>query len=256
MSREGGARRVDFLQTLLAQGIVPECRRWYSTATARLTASFGQRSRGHRQRLRAIKHDLRYHSRRLFRKAMFFARFSLRPRNQVTQHKHELRPPSSQAVCVAACRAHPRVHVINAASTKDCLRKFFRTRELALRLRHEYQQSALAQKDIRIILMLIRSRCERRVGQAHQNDDRKQLNDYSFSRSTEPRRVRGLPTTRTRERQLACLYVKASHENLGLCRKLINFAATRQGARAEKRLRCHSSLYLFQSKGGLSRHRR
>lgn len=253
---------VDFLQTLLAQGIVPvvpplgfdgdgKTYRVNSDSVAVATA----------EALRAIKlifvttHDGLFRQGQLFRQILAGDLEAM-----VTQHKHELAPSIfSKAVhAVAACRAGiPRVHVINGRIDEGLLAEVFSNEGIGtLVYVSEYQQIRRAlKKDIRSILMLIQeSVASEELVKRTRATIEKQLNDYYiFEIDRNPVGCVALHTYPDQKKgELACLYVKASHENLGIGRKLINFAETRARELGLEELLALSTqaFTYFQSKGG------
>jgi amino-acid N-acetyltransferase len=260
----GKVERVDveLLQTLLAQGIVPvvpplgfdgdgKTYRVNSDSVAVATA----------EALKAIKlifittHD------GLFRQGQLSRQILVSDLETVlAQHKQEVSPEilSKAAHAVAACRAGvPRVHVINGRVDEGLLAEVFSNEGIGTLIYvSEYQQIRRAlKKDVRSILMLIQdSVASEELVKRTRTSLEKQLGDYYlFEIDKNPVGCVALHVyPEQRKGELACLYVKSSHENQGIGRKLINFVETRArelGLEEVLALSTQAFTY-FQSKGG------
>jgi amino-acid N-acetyltransferase len=260
----GKVERVDveLLQTLLGQGIVPvvpplgfdgdgKTYRVNSDSVAVATA----------EALKAIKlifittHDGLFRQGRLFRQILASDLDAI-----LAQHKQELAPEIlSKAVhAVAACRAGvPRVHVINGRVDEGLLAEVFSNEGIGTLIYvSEYQQIRRAlKKDVRSILMLIQdSVASEELVKRTRTSLEKQLSDYYlFEIDKNPVGCVALHVYPEQKKgELACLYVKSSHENQGIGRKLINFVETRArelGLEGLLALSTQAFTY-FQSKGG------
>jgi amino-acid N-acetyltransferase len=158
----------------------------------------------------------------------------------------------------AACRAGiPRVHIINGRIDESLLTELFSNEGVGtLIYANEYQQIRRAlKKDIRHILQLTKTsvRNEELVKRTRPTLE-KQIGDYYIleidkhpvgcvALHTYPEYGKG---------ELACLYVRPSHENQGIGRKLIKFAEdrARELGLAEIITLSTQAFTYFQSKGG------
>lgn len=260
----GKVERVDveLLQTLLAQGIIPvvpplgfdgdgKTYRVNSDSVAVAAA----------EALKAIKVIFISTQDGLFRQGQLFRQMLAGDlENMIAQHKADLAPEIlSKAVhAVAACRAGvPRVHIINGRIDEGLLAEVFSNEGIGTLIYvSEYQQIRRAlKKDVRSILMLIQdSVASEELVKRTRGTIEKQLGDYFiFEIDKNPVgcvAVHVYPEQKKAE--LACLYVKSSHENQGIGRKLINFAETRARELGLDELLALStqSFTYFQSKGG------
>jgi amino-acid N-acetyltransferase len=260
----GKVERVDveFLQSLLAQGIVPvvpplgfdgdgKTYRVNSDSVAVAAA----------EALKAIKlifittHDGLFRQGQLFRQILAGDLEAM-----LAQHRNELAPEilSKASHAVAACRAGiQRVHVINGRIDEGLLAEVFSNEGIGtLVYVSEYQQIRRAlKKDIRNILMLTQeSVASEELVKRTRTMIEKQLNDYYiFEIDRNPVGCVALHVYPEQKKgELACLYVKASHENLGIGRKLINFVENRARELGLEQLLALSTqaFTYFQSKGG------
>jgi amino-acid N-acetyltransferase len=260
----GKVERVDveLLQMLLAQGIIPvvpplgfdgdgKTYRVNSDSVA-VAAAEG---------LRATKLIFVGTQDGLFRQGQLFRQMLASDlETLLIQHKQDLAPEIlSKAVhAVAACRAGvPRVHIINGRIDEGLLAEIFSNEGIGTLIYvSEYQQIRRAlKKDIRSILMLIqdsvateelvkrtRSSIEKQVGDYYLFEiDKNPVGCVAFH--LYPEQKKG---------ELACLYVKGSHENQGIGRKLINFVENRARELGLEQLLALSTqaFTYFQSKGG------
>jgi len=197
----------------------------------------------------------------LFRQGQFFRQMLAGDLQSILTHnKHELAPEilSKATHAVAACQAGvPRVHIINGRVDEGLLAEVFSNEGIGTLIYvSEYQQIRRAlKKDIRSILMLIEdSVASEELVKRSRATIEKQLSDYHiFEIDKNPVgcvAVHVYPDQKIGE--LACLYVKASHENQGIGRKLINFAENRARELGLTELLALSTqaFTYFQSKGG------
>lgn len=153
----------------------------------------------------------------------------------LSNSRHDLSPASlSKAMfAAAACRAGvPRVHIINGRVDEGLLAEVFSNEGIGtLIYANEYQQIRRAmKKDIRSILMLIKGSVEaEELVKRSRIAIEKQLNDYYiFEIDKNPVACVALHVyPEQRKGELACLCVRASNENQGIGRKLINFVETK-----------------------------
>jgi amino-acid N-acetyltransferase len=178
----------------------------------------------------------------------------------LAHRKSELAPEAvSKAIyAAAACQAGvPRVHIINGRVDEGLLAEVFSNEGIGtLIYANEYQQIRRAiKKDVRNIMMLIQtSVATDELVKRSRAAIEKQLNDYYiFEIDKNPVACVALHIhPEKRQGELACLYVKASHENQGIGRKLINFVenkARELGLEELLTLSTQAFTY-FQSKGG------
>jgi amino-acid N-acetyltransferase len=160
----------------------------------------------------------------------------------------------------AACRAGvPRVHIINGRIDESLLTELFSNEGIGtLIYANEYQQIRRAlKKDIRHILQLTKTsvRNEELVRRTRPALE-KQIGDYYLleidkhpvgcvALHTYPEYGKG---------EIACLYVRPSHENQGIGRKLVKFAEdrARELGLAELITLSTQAFTYFQSKGGFT----
>jgi amino-acid N-acetyltransferase len=158
----------------------------------------------------------------------------------------------------AACRAGvPRVHVINGQVDEGLLAEVFSNEGIGtLIYANEYQQIRRAmKKDIRTILMLTKASMDsEELARRTRASIEKRLADYYlFEIDRNPVGCVALhPYPAERKGEIACLYVKSSHENQGIGRKLLQFAeAKAREAGLEQVLVLSTQAYTyFQTKGG------
>ncbi len=159
---------------------------------------------------------------------------------------------------IAACKAGvQRVHIINGCEDEGLLAEVFSNEGIGtLIYANEYQAVRRAlKKDVRHILQLIKGSVESEelVKRTHASIE-KQLGDYYiFEIDKNPVACIALHTyAEANKGELACLYVKASHENQGIGRKLIQFVESkaRDLALAELLTLSTQAFTYFQSKGG------
>jgi amino-acid N-acetyltransferase len=165
---------------------------------------------------------------------------------------------SKATYAAAACRSGvQRVHIINGRVDEGLLAEVFSNEGIGtLIYANEYQQIRRAmKKDVRNILLMIRNSVETdEMVKRSRTVVEKQLGDYHIfeidKNSVACVALHVYPEQRKGE--LACLYVKPSHENQGIGRKLINFVETKArdlGLDELLTLSTQAFTY-FQSKGG------
>jgi amino-acid N-acetyltransferase len=168
---------------------------------------------------------------------------------------------SSKAIHASlACKAGvPRVHIINGRIDESLLTEVFSNEGVGtLIYANEYQQIRRAlKKDVRQILQLTKNsvRTEELVKRTRTTIE-KQINDYYiFETDKHPVGCVALhPYPEQGKAELACLYVRPSHENQGIGRKLMQFAESRAlelGLNELITLSTQAFTY-FQSKAGFN----
>ncbi len=262
----GRVEKVDteFLQYLLDQGIVPVVPplgfdgdgRTYRVNSDSVAVAIADA-------LKAIKLIFITTQDGLFRQGQLFRQILASDLEALlTQHKEELSPATlSKAIhAVAACRAGvPRVHIINGRVDEGLLAEVFSNEGIGTLIYvSEYQQIRRAlKKDIRSILMLIQdSVASEELVKRTRSSIEKQLGDYYlFEIDKNPVGCVALHVfPEEKKGELACLYVKASYENQGIGRKLINFVENRARELGLQQLIALSTqaFTYFQSKGGFT----
>jgi amino-acid N-acetyltransferase len=175
-------------------------------------------------------------------------------------HKDELAPEtlSKAAHAATACRLGvQRVHIINGRLDEALLTEVFSNEGVGtLVYANEYQQIRRAmKKDIPSILKLIQPSVEaEEIVKRTRNSVAQSLGDYFiFEIDKNPVACVALHTyAEAGKGELACLYVRPSHENQGIGRKLIQYVENRareMGLREVIALSTQAFTY-FQSKGG------
>jgi len=180
----------------------------------------------------------------------------------IAKNKCDFAPPSlSKAThAAAACRAGvQRVHIINGQVDEGLLAEVFSNEGIGtLIYANEYQAIRRAmKKDVASILMLIKSGIATdELSRRTRASIEKQLADfYIFEIDKNPVGCAALHHYPDQNKgELACLYVRASHENQGIGRKLIQFveAKAREQGIAELLVLSTQAFTYFQSKGGFS----
>ena len=158
----------------------------------------------------------------------------------------------------AACDAGvPRVHVINGSVDDGLLSEVFSNEGIGtLVYANDYQQIRRARRsDVRTIEQLIKSSVERdELAPRSRASIEKELSDYSIfvvdGNSIACVALHPFPAERKGE--LACLYVRPSHENQGIGRKLVQYAETKAREAGLQQLLALSTqaFSFFQSKAG------
>jgi amino-acid N-acetyltransferase len=158
----------------------------------------------------------------------------------------------------AACDAGvPRVHVINGSVDDGLLSEVFSNEGIGtLIYANDYQQIRRARRgDVRTIEQLIKSSVERdELAPRTRGSIEKELSDYSiFEVDGNPIACVALHAFPAEKKgELACLYVRPSHENQGIGRKLVQYVETRAREAGLGTLLALSTqaFSFFQSKGG------
>jgi len=178
------------------------------------------------------------------------------------EHREEFDPRclSKAQHAAAACKAGiPRVHIINGRADEALLTEVFSNEGVGtLVYANEYQQIRRAlKKDIPSLLKLIQPSVEsEELVKRTRASLEKHLGDYFlFETDNNPVGCVALHVYPEHGKgEVACLYVKPSHENQGIGRKLLQFAENRArelGLRELLALSTQAFTY-FQSKGGFS----
>ncbi|MBI2947181.1 MAG: amino-acid N-acetyltransferase [Verrucomicrobia bacterium] len=180
----------------------------------------------------------------------------------LTSRKSELAPEglSKATYAAAACQnGVPRVHIINGRVDEGLLAEVFSNEGIGtLIYANEYQQVRRAmKKDVRNILTMIRNSVETdELVKRSRVAVEKQLGDYYiFEIDKNPVACVALHIfPEQRKGELACLYVRPSHENQGIGRKLINYVETKARELGLEELITLSTqaFTYFQSKGGFA----
>lgn len=165
----------------------------------------------------------------------------------------------AQHACSACKGSVPRVHIINGRIDESLLTEVFSNEGVGtLIYANEYQQIRRAlKKDVRHILQLTKNsvRSEELVKRTRATIE-KQIGDYYiFEIDKNPVGCVALHTYPDHGKaELACLFVRSSHENQGIGRKLIQFAETRarELGLSEMLTLSTQAFNYFQSKAGFS----
>jgi len=262
----GKVERVDveLLQTLLSQGILPvvpplgfdgdgKTYRVNSDAVAESIA----------EGLKAAKLIYITTQDGLVRQGQLIRQMIVGDLTQILTHrKSELAPEglSKATYAAAACTSGvPRVHIINGRVDEGLLAEVFSNEGIGtLIYANEYQQVRRAmKKDARNILTMIRNSVETdELVKRSRSTVEKQLGDYYiFEIDKNPVACVALHVyPEQRKGELACLYVRPSHENQGIGRKLINYVETKARELGLDELITLSTqaFTYFQSKGGFA----
>jgi amino-acid N-acetyltransferase len=178
----------------------------------------------------------------------------------LTNHRNEIQPEMlSKAIhASAACKAGvQRVHIINGRVDEGLLAEVFSNEGIGtLIYANEYQQIRRAlKKDVRHLMLLTKdSVANEELVKRTRSTIEKNLGDYYlFEIDKNPVACVALHTyPELNKGELAFLYVKPSHENQGIGRKLIQFVETKArelGLNELLTLSTQAFTY-FQSKGG------
>jgi amino-acid N-acetyltransferase len=157
-----------------------------------------------------------------------------------------------------ACKAGvPRVHIINGRMDESLLAEVFSNEGVGtLIYANEYQQIRRAlKKDVRSILQLTKNSVQsEELTKRTKTTIEKQISDYYiFETDKHPVGCVALHVYPEQGKgELACLYVRPSHENQGIGRKLIQFveAKARESGINELLTLSTQAFNYFQSKGG------
>jgi amino-acid N-acetyltransferase len=161
---------------------------------------------------------------------------------------------------VAACNAGvQRVHIINGCVDEGLLAEVFSNEGIGtLIYANEYQQIRRARKkDVRSIQSLIHASVEsEELVRRTRSMIEKQLDDYYlFETDANPIACVALHVyPEQRMGELACLYVKPTHENQGIGRKMVQFVESkaRELGLAELFALSTQAFSYFQTKGGFA----
>jgi amino-acid N-acetyltransferase len=179
----------------------------------------------------------------------------------LTSSKDAFGEMSSKAIHASeACKAGvPRVHIINGRIDESLLTEVFSNEGVGtLIYANEYQQIRRAlKKDVRAILQLTKNsvRTEELVKRTRATIEKQITDYYIFETDKHPVGCVALHTYPEHGKgELACLYVRPSHENQGIGRKLIQFAESRARELGLSELITLSTqaFTYFQSKGGFN----
>ncbi len=260
----GKVERVDveLLQTLLQQGIIPVIPplgfdgegRTYRVNSDGVAVAVAEA-------LKAVKVIFVTTYDGIFRQGRLFRQVLASDLAEVLARNRDEFPPEALSKAIhaaAACKAGvPRVHVINGRVDEALLTEVFSNEGIGtLIYANEYQQIRRAlKKDVPAILKLIQPSVEsEELVRRTRASVEKRLGDY-YIFETDKNTVGCValhPYPEQRMGELACLYVKASHENQGIGRKLIQFAESKArelGLDSLVALSTQAFTY-FQSKGG------
>lgn len=253
---------VDLLQTLLQQGITPVIPplgfdgegRTYRVNSDGVAVAVAEA-------LKAVKVIFVTTYDGLFRQGRLFRQILASELSQVVAQSRDEFPPEalSKAIHAAiACKTGvQRVHVINGRVDEALLTEVFSNEGIGtLIYANEYQQVRRAmKKDVPAILKLIQPSVESaELVKRTRASVEKQLGDY-YIFETDKNTVGCVALHQYPEQkkaELACLYVKDSHENQGIGRKLIQFVESKARELGIEELFALSTqaFTYFQSKGG------
>jgi amino-acid N-acetyltransferase len=161
---------------------------------------------------------------------------------------------------VAACQAGvPRVHVVNGHVDDGLLAEVFSNEGIGtLVYANEYEQIRRARRgDVRAIEQLIRGgvESEELAPRTRATIERELADYYIFEVDRNPIACVALHVyPEQRKGELACLYVRPSHENLGIGRKMAQFVEqkAREGGLTTLLALSTQAFNYFQSKAGFS----
>jgi len=262
----GKVERVDtdFLNSLLAQGVVPVVPplgfdgegRTYRVNSDAVAAALGEALKATKI-LYMTTEDGIVVGKKLIRQ-MFAGELD----QLLAKSRADITPAclSKATHAAAACHAGvPRVHVINGHVDEGLLAEVFSNEGIGtLIYANEYHQIRRAlKKDVRSILMLTKASMDSdELAKRTRASIEKKLSDYYiFEIDRNPLGCVALHAyPAERKGEIACLYVKSSHENQGIGRTLLQFAeakARELGLEQVLVLSTQAFTY-FQSKGGFS----
>jgi amino-acid N-acetyltransferase len=235
----GKVERVDveFLQTLLAQGVVPVVPplgfdgegRTYRVNSDHMAVAIAEA-------LKALKVIFITTIDGLTLQGKILSQVLASDLEKILAERPGDLPPemlSKATHAAAACRAGvPRVHVINGRVDEGLLAEVFSNEGIGtLIYANEYTQIRRAlRKDVGGILKLIKnSIATEELARRTRPGIEKQLGDYYiYEIDKNPVACIALhPYPEQKKGELACLYVRPSHENQGIGRKLVNFVENR-----------------------------
>lgn len=255
---------VDFLQALLAQGIIPvvpplgfdgDGRTFRVNSDAIAFALAAQ--------LKATKLLYLTTADGLIRQGKLLRQVPVAGLRQILAHGPGELPTdllSKARFAVMACEAGvPRVHVLNGMVDEGLLAEVFSNEGIGtLVYANEYQQIRRAmKKDIRHLLLLTRNSVETQelVKRTRSELERRIGDYYLFEIDRNPVACVALHVYPEQQvGELAFLYVSPAHENQGIGRKLVQFVevkAREQGLRSLVTLSTQAFTW-FQSKGGFA----
>lgn len=232
----GKVERVDveFLQTLLLQGIIPVVPplgfdgdgKTYRVNSDAIAFSLADQ-------LKATKLIYLTQGDGLLRQGQLLRQMRVTELQQlITQHPGDLPPElmSKAKFAVAACEAGvPRVHIINGREDEGLLAEVFSNEGIGtLIYANEYQQIRRAlKKDIRSLIQLTKeSMAAQELVKRTRTEIERRIGDYYlFEIDRNPVACVALHTYADQKvGELAFLYVSRAHENQGIGRKLVQFA--------------------------------
>ena len=262
----GKVERVDteLLQTLLNQGIVPVVPplgfdgdgKTYRVNSDNVAVALGDA-------LKATKLLFLTTQDGVFRQGRLIRQVLVADLEEIlAKHRDEIMPTMlSKAIhACAACKSGvQRVHIINGFVDEGLLAEVFSNEGIGtLIYANEYQQIRRAlKKDVRHILMLTKESVDsEELVKRTRSVIEKSLGDYyMFEIDKNPVACVALHTYPEHGKgELACLYVKPSHENQGIGRKLIQFVENkaREIGLDELLTLSTQAFTYFQSKGGFA----
>lgn len=262
----GKVERVDveFLQTLLGQGIIPVVPplgfdgdgKTYRVNSDSVAVAVADALKANKL-IFITSHD------GLFRQGQLLQQMLVADLDALlANHRDDFIPGLiSKAIhAAAACHAGvPRVHIINGRLDEALLAEVFSNEGIGtLIYANEYQQVRRAmKKDVRSILMLTKNSVEaEELVKRTRSTIEKNLGDYyMFEIDKNPVACIGLHAYPEHGKgELACLYVSPSHENQGIGRKLIQFIENkaREMGLNELLVLSTQAFTYFQSKGGFA----
>jgi len=253
---------VDFLEALIAQGVVPVVPplgfdgegRTYRLNSDRVAVAVAEQLKAIKLMFVTAQDGL------LHRGALIRQMLPDELRDLIRDAPEGFAPGqlSKASYAAAACQAGvPRVHVINGTLDEGLLGEVFSNLGLGTLIHvNEYEQIRPARKkDVRAIQMLTRQAVEadELVRRTRATIERDLADYYIFEVDRNPVACVALHVYPEQNAgELACLYVSASHENQGIGRKLIQFVEKRArdlGLGSLLVLSTQAFSY-FQSKGG------
>ncbi|MHB8523267.1 MAG: amino-acid N-acetyltransferase [Limisphaerales bacterium] len=262
----GKVERVDveFLQTLLGQGIIPVVPplgfdgdgKTYRVNSDSVAVAVADALKANKL-IFITTHD------GLFRQGQLLQQMLVADLDALlANHRDDFIPGLiSKAIhAAAACHAGvPRVHIINGRLDEALLAEVFSNEGIGtLIYANEYQQVRRAmKKDVRSILLLTKNSVEaEELVKRTRSTIEKNLGDYyMFEIDKNPVACIGLHAYPEHGKgELACLYVSPSHENQGIGRKLIQFIENkaREMGLNELLVLSTQAFTYFQSKGGFA----
>ena len=253
---------VEFLQTLLAQGIIPVVPplgfdgdgHTYRVNSDAVAVAIAEALKASKLIYLTTQDGILVHG-RLIRQMLVGDLESVLAMQKADIASDQI---SKALHAVAACKAGvPRVHIINGRVDEGLLAEVFSNEGIGtLIYANEYQQIRRAlKKDIRAILTLTKSSMENsELVKRTRATVEKQLGDYYiFEIDRNPVACVALHCfPESRKAEIACLYVSPSHENQGIGKKLIEYLENkaRDNGISEILALSTQAFTYFQSKGG------